>query len=422
MAIAQTQIQNSLNANPLQSLMQGTEVITSILNNAAAAARQRVDNQRSQDSALMQNLQLAQGLAQRRGQDLDQRLIDRRNFNYRQDQDAIANDLRYAQFDANQDERLFNRGLNEQRLDISRSAADRQQAALDLRQAELQRQRDALNAMGQVPPLGEPTAANTPMPPEITPQGTVVQAPSVSNMLDPSQALNAGITAGMAPVASVNPQLSQAIGAGAYGSDRALNAAPQPANPYTNFSDAQLNARVDMYKNAEAANRKAGNSSQLNQNISARNEIEAEVERRKLANKTETPAQKRAEEDQQFQRDDRTTKQTLTEAETLINSNREAFPSQLSGMREAFSKSGATSGSLESWASQDPERLKRYDAAKAYEDNKVQAELNSARNMTQMEYISKGPKDQAATRKRIWELANSQVGAQNQSRNIDLNF
>lgn len=275
MAIAQAQTLNSLNANPLNALLQGTEAITSILNNAAAAARQRVDNQRSQDAALVQNMQLAQGMSQRRAQDLDQRLIDRRNFGYRVFQDSISNDLRERQFDEQNSSRQFNQGIARERLDLSRDASSRQQQALDFRQQQLQRQQDSLNAMGVVDPL-IPTAENTPTPPEITPQGNVtpVARDPMSNFRNTDNILWAGITP----------------------TDDALNAPVQtptaetaPQSPFANFSDAQLNARVDMYKNAEAANKKAGNPQQLNQNIQSRNQIEEEIARRKTAAKVDKP-------------------------------------------------------------------------------------------------------------------------------------
>lgn len=285
MAIAQTQIQNQLNANPLQALMQGTEAITAILNNAAAAARQRVDNQRSQDAALVQNMQLAQGLAQRRAQDIDQRLIDRRNFLYRTEQDAIANDLRFSQFDASRDDQMFNRGIARERLDLSRDTAERQQQALDLRQQQLLNQQNQLNALGVVDPL-VPTAENTPMPPEITPGGQISRTPGAL-MGRTNDVLESGLPQAASPVAQTPV-------------DAQLNA--QPANPFANFSDAQLNARVDMYKNAEAANKKAGNAAQLNQNIELRNQIEGEIARRKAEGKGTniTPAEGRAQRSEQL--------------------------------------------------------------------------------------------------------------------------
>lgn len=403
MAIAQTQIQNSLNANPLQALMQGTEAITAILNNAAAAARQRVDNQRSQDAALVQNMQLAQGLSQRRAQDLDQRLIDRRNFDYRAGQDAVANDLRQQQFEAQEEERRANRGFKQQQLDIQNRGVDARFYATDLKEAERRRELDALNAAGTVPPLVEPTAANTPIPPEITPAGQVSHTPRAL-MGRTDEVLQSGL-----PVQGPQQILSQTL-TGPDGVtrqspnllvDAQLNA--QPTNPFANFSDAQLNARVDMYKNAEAANKKAGNAAKLNQNIELRNQIEAEIARRKAEGKGTNVSLS----EQRLQRNEQL-KAVNTEADTLINANLEAFPSQLNMIREEFAKSGSEEKDLAKWAAQDPDRLAQYTAAQAYEKNKVQSEMNSARNMRQQEYISKGPKAQAAVRKRIWELANSQ--------------
>lgn len=160
MAIAPIQtFQNNL--NPLQSIMQGNDEISKILQRAIDQSRDRVNNQHRQDQTLVQNMQLAQGLSQRRAQDLDQRLIDTRNFNYRQDQDAIQLGLRQEALGQAQEERLFNRGLAEDRMDLARNADGRAQSALDLRQEELTRDKDFLRE------VANPTAEDTPMPPTL---------------------------------------------------------------------------------------------------------------------------------------------------------------------------------------------------------------------------------------------------------------
>lgn len=149
MAIAPIQTFQQGN-NPLRDIMQGNDEISRILQRAIDQSRDRVNNQYRQDQTLVQNMQLAQGLSQRRAQDLDQRLIDQRNFDYRQEQDAIQLGLRQEAMGEAREERLFNRGLAEDRMDLARNADTRAQTALDLRQQELKQDKDFLRTASLV--------------------------------------------------------------------------------------------------------------------------------------------------------------------------------------------------------------------------------------------------------------------------------
>lgn len=136
MAIAPIQIPQT-QANPLQAIMQGNATITQFFDRAIQMGRDTVNNQYRQDQALVQNMQLAQGLSQRRAQDLDQRLIDRRNFDYREQQDDRQFGLLQDRQQLAQDQALFNQGTEMQRLGL----AERQLASTDAaRQATLDAQ------------------------------------------------------------------------------------------------------------------------------------------------------------------------------------------------------------------------------------------------------------------------------------------
>lgn len=122
MAIAQIQTAQTL--NPLERILNsGGQAITQILDQAVQMGRDRVNNQYRQDAVLTQNMQLAQGLSQRRAQDLDARMTDRRNFDYRAGQDALNLGLRQEQMGMAREQQMFNRGMDEQKFGFAQEQA-----------------------------------------------------------------------------------------------------------------------------------------------------------------------------------------------------------------------------------------------------------------------------------------------------------
>lgn len=338
MAIAPVQLpQNQV--NPLQAIMSGAAALSDSLDKAIQAGRDRANNQARLDQQLTQNLQLATGMAERRAQNLDQRLIDTRNFNYRQEQDALQLDLRRDALENNRDQQLFNQDLSNERLGLARNADARAQQSVDLRQQELQRDRDFLRE------VANPTPENIQTPPAVTADGNVV-----------------------------------------------------PLTPERTYAD--LLNQKERADSAVAAATKLRDPVALRTAQRAAADAEAAV---KTIPKPLTEAERRAQEDQEFQRTDRASREAESRFKTMVEGDTTAFVPQ-----QTFLGAEPT----------DPKELEAYNKkaslAEAYDKNAFSSELESARNASEEQYVNNIPNPTPAAikkRREFWQYANGSATA-----------
>lgn len=345
MAIAPIQLQQT-QVNPLQAIMSGAAALSDTLDKAIDAGRDRANNQARLDQQLTQNLQLATGMAERRAQNLDQRLIDTRNFNYRQDQDALQLDLRREALENNRDQQLFNQDLATERLGLAQNADTRAQTSLDLRQQEMARERDFLRE------IANPTAENTPVPPAVTADGNVV-----------------------------------------------------PVTPERTYAD--LLDQKERADSAVAAATKLRDPSALRTAQRVAAEAEAAI---KTTPQPLTEAERRAQEDQEFQRTDRASREAESRYKTMVEGDTTAFVPQ-----QTFLGPEPT----------DPKQLEEYNKkaalAEAYDKNAYSSELESARNAPEEQYVNNIPNPTPAAikkRREFWQYANGSAAAPQQSSGV----
>lgn len=389
MAIAQIQTPQQ-QVNPLQSILQGTNVISDFLNKAFQASRDNVNNQYRQDQALVQNMQLAQGLAQRRAQDLDQRLIDRRNFDYREQQDAIQLGLRQDQLALQREQNLFNNEGAIGRMNLAVNADQRADRTLALRENELVRDQQFLRD------VATPTAENTAVPP------TVESLP--------------GSPQEIAPVTAPTDYSVRSVTDRVIGEFNTPTQEPPRATPVVNPADAALTpSRVDL--EARKAQLQTGiqaatrlkDANLLRQNQNALAEVNGQLA---AIPKPPTNADRRADTRLEMAQDKATQSEATTRMQQMVEGDTAAFVPQIQQYTRRFEnyKKDNKDATFDQFkATLPPTELA---AAEAYDKNRFESELESARNATSADaYANNIPNPTPAAvkkRKEFWAYANQQ--------------